>query len=85
MFVIAAKLDNVRLRHALRKQEQGGKQDGERLDDGRTGHDCYFIAAILGVQACLLRIIYIISGSTVRSTTFLIVRPCTMIEKITTP
>lgn len=31
MFVTGAKFDDVRLRHALCKHEQSGKQDGERL------------------------------------------------------
>lgn len=43
MIVAGAKFDSVRLRRALRKQEQDSEQDGKRLDEGRTWHGRYLI------------------------------------------
>jgi len=55
MVVIAAEFDNVRLRRALRKQEQSRKQDGKCLDASgyrvRTCQACYFIAGATHLQA----------------------------------
>ena len=80
MLMTSAEFDHMRLRHALRKQEQSSEEDGQRLDERKTTH-----GALLNHITDLDQQVKSSSGSTARSTTVLIVNPCTMIEKITIP
>ena len=38
MLMTSAEFDHMRLRHALRKQEQSSEEDGQRLDERKTTH-----------------------------------------------
>lgn len=83
MIMVLPKFSNVRRRYALRKQEQGREQDGQRFDGEQTGHATLpnHISNPINWPESVLE-----QGRVdIFFDQFLIVRPCTMMEKITMP